>query len=97
MNSPELTTTPASCRFALAGFMCCLALTLLAPLDVRRGFLLPDYPVRTFFYVFTPSHALIFAAGVEGMPWSYRGLRNLEAHLADTSPFLRVLTLSILA
>src|SRR5687768_12801017 len=78
MNNPGLTTTPATYRAKLAGFMCSLALTLLALLDVRRGFLFADYPLRTLFYVFAPSHALMLAAGVTGMFLLHRGLRSRE-------------------
>ena len=84
MNNPALTTTPPSYRAALTGFMCCLVLTLLALLDVRRGFLFADYPVRTLFYVLTPWHALMLAAGAVGMFVFHRGLRSLEAPTSRT-------------
>jgi len=77
--------------------MCCLTLTLLALLDVRRGFLFADYPVRTLFYVLTPWHGLMLAAGVAGMFVFHRGLRSRETHLPDTSRLVRTLTFAILA
>jgi uncharacterized membrane protein YraQ (UPF0718 family) len=77
--------------------MCCLVLTLLALLDVRRGFLFADYPVRTLFYVLTPWHGLMLAGGAVGMFVFHRGLRSLEAHLPDTSRLVRTLTCTILA
>ena len=97
MNTPGLTPMPAAYRTALTAFMSCLALTLLALLDVRRGFLFADYPVRTLFFVFTPSHALMLAAGVAGMRWSYRALRSQETQVHEASRLIRVLTFSILA
>ena len=97
MNNPALTTTPPSYRATLTGFMCCLVLTLLALLDVRRGFLFADYPVRTLFYVLTPSHALTLAAGAAGMWAFHRGLRSREAHIRQPSQLVRTLTFVILA
>jgi uncharacterized membrane protein YraQ (UPF0718 family) len=97
VNNPALTTAPPSYRVVLAGFMFSLALTLLALLDVRRGFLFVDYPVRTLFYVLAPSHALMLAGGVAGMYASHRGLRSREAHLLQPSHLVRTLTFVILA
>src|SRR5688572_12360253 len=97
MTSPGLTTMPAGYRALLTGFVCCLALTLLALLDVRRGFLFADYPVRTLFYVLTPSHALMLATGIAGMLRFHRELRNREVDLSGTSRYVRTLTVLILA
>ena len=81
----------------LTGFMTCLALTLLALLDVRRGFLFADYPVRTLFYVLTPWHALMLVAGAAGMFAFHRGLRTRDAHSQQPAHLVRTLTLVVLA
>jgi uncharacterized membrane protein YraQ (UPF0718 family) len=51
----------------LAGFIGFFSLTLLALLDFRRGFLFAEYPVRTFFYVFTPWHAPMLGVLLSGL------------------------------
>lgn len=81
----------------LTGFMGCLALTLLALVDIRRGFLFADYSIRTLFYVLTPWHGLMLAAGAVGMFVFHRGLRNREAHLRQPARLVRMLTLAVLA
>ena len=97
VDSPGLTTTSPAYAAVLAGFMCCLALTLLALLDLRRGFLFADYSIRTLFYALTPWHGLMLAAGSTGMFVLHRGLRRREAHLQQPPHLVRTLTLMVLA
>jgi hypothetical protein len=54
LAEPRAISIPAGYPGVLAGFIGFFSLTLLALLDVRRGVLFADYPVRTFFHVFTP-------------------------------------------
>src|SRR6188508_2325237 len=91
MNHPGLATTPTPYRVVLAGFMSSLALTLLALLDIRRGFLFADYPIRTLFYVLAPWHGLMLATGASGMFVFHRRLRSWETHLPDTPRLVRTL------
>ena len=87
MTSRRLTTA-----FALF-----LALTLLALLDFRRGFLFAAYPVRTLFYVFNPWQLAMGAAGIVGMLVCHRALRRLDAHEAGAGRVIKPLTFVILA
>lgn len=81
----------------LGGFIAFLALTLLALLDVRRGFLFHVYPVRTLFYVLTPIHGLMLTSGLGGMIACYWGARSREPRLSDTSRYVKRLTFIIFA
>jgi len=63
----------------LAGFVLSLALTLLALVDFRRGFLFAAYPARSLFYAFHPLQLGMFAAGAAGMFVGHRAMRRLEA------------------
>ena len=81
----------------LTGFIVSLALGLLAVLDIRRGVLFAEYPVRTFFLVFNPWHVPMLAVAVAGMIVCYRGLRRHDALRAGASRSLKALTLVILA
>lgn len=81
----------------IGGFVAFLALTLLALLDVRRGFLFHAYPVRTPFYVLAPIHGLMLASGLAGMIACYRGAASREARLSDASRYVKGLTFAILA
>lgn len=92
----RLAGTPASYRGMMVGFIVFCALTLLTLLDVRRGFLFAEYPVRTFFHVFNPLHVPMLAVGIAGMFACYRGSTILEAQLSGTSRYLKTLTLTIL-
>ena len=96
MVEARMAGTPASYRGMMVGFIVFFALTLLTLLDVRRGFLFADYPVRTFFSVFNPVHVPMLAIGIAGMFACYRGANMLEAQLSDTSRYLQALTLIIL-
>jgi uncharacterized membrane protein YraQ (UPF0718 family) len=89
--------TSATYRGWIAGFIVFLALTLVTLVDFRRGFLFADYRVRTLFFVLTPWHLLMLAIGIVGMLVSHRASQRLEAHLANTSQYLKVLTFVILA
>ena len=88
---------PAGYLPMLAGLIGFFSLTLLALLDVRRGVLFAEYPVRTFFCVFNPWHVPMLALGAAGMYACYRGLRRLDARLPDTSRYLNLLTLMLVA
>jgi hypothetical protein len=81
----------------IGGLMAFLALTLLALLDVRRGFLFHGYPVRTPFYVFAPIHGVMLASGLVGMIACYRGATRREPRLSGTSRYVKGLTLIIFA
>ena len=81
----------------IGGFIAFLALTLLALLDVRRGFLFHAYTVRTLFYVFTPFHVLMLTSGLVGMIACYWGATSREPRLSDTSRYVKGLTVIIFA
>ena len=81
----------------IGGFIVFLAVTLLALLDVRRGFLFEMYPVRTLFYVFTPIHGLMLTSGLVGMIACYRGATSRESRLSDTSGYKEALIVVIFA
>ena len=81
----------------MPGFIVSFALALLTLLDIRRGVLFAEYPVRTFFLVFTPGHIPMLAAAVAGMFVCYRGLHRLDAQRPGTPRYLKGLILVILA
>src|SRR5687767_7305943 len=74
MERSRLAQPTAAYQGLMAGLVLFLALTLFTLVDFRRGFLLAEYPARTFFYVFNPLHALMLATGILGMAACYRGL-----------------------
>ena len=63
MAEPRVVSTSAGYPGMLAWFIGFFSLTLLTLLDVRRGVLFAEYPVRTFFYVVTPWHIPMLALG----------------------------------
>ncbi|MBI4199122.1 MAG: permease [Chloroflexi bacterium] len=65
----------------LAGLVVSLALALLGLVDVRRGFLFPDYALQTPWFAFSPWHLLMLGAGVAGCLVSYRRMKEEEARL----------------
>jgi uncharacterized membrane protein YraQ (UPF0718 family) len=81
----------------IPGFIASFALALLTLLDIRRGVLFAEYPVRTFFLVFTPWHIPMLAVAAAGMFVCYRRLRRLDAEQSATPRYLKGLTLVILA
>ena len=81
----------------IGGFIVFLAVTLLALLDVRRGFLFEIYSVRTLFYVFTPIHGAMLTSGLAGMIACYRGAASRESRLSDTSGYVKALIVVIFA
>ena len=81
----------------MPGFIVSFALALLTLLDIRRGVLFAEYPVRTFFLVFTPWHVPMLAAALAGMFVCYRGLRRPDAQRPGTPRYLKGLILVILA
>jgi uncharacterized membrane protein YraQ (UPF0718 family) len=88
--------TPLSYQVFVAGAVTFLALTLLTVLDVRRGFLFQTYPLRTFFGVFAPIHAVMLAAGAGGMLACYRGAKDREPS-APVTPSVAGLAIAIFA
>ncbi|MBI2887214.1 MAG: permease [Chloroflexi bacterium] len=70
---------PARAWWPLAALVGAFALCLLALVDVRRGFLLPEYPVRTPYLLLSPYHGLMLATGVLAVAWCLAMLRRHEA------------------
>jgi uncharacterized membrane protein YraQ (UPF0718 family) len=81
----------------IPGFIVSFALALLTLLDMRRGVLSAEYPVRTFFLVLTPWHIPMLAAALGGMFVCYRGLRGLDAQRPGAPRHLKGLIVVILA
>src|SRR5262245_11125500 len=81
----------------IGGFIVFLAVTLLALLDVRRGFLFEVYPVRTLFYVFTPIHGVMLISGLVGMIACYWGATSQGSRLSDESGYVKALAFVIFA
>ena len=67
-----------SYRAWTAGFVLSLALTLLALVDFRRGFLFTEYRARSLFYAFNPLQLVLFAAGAAGIVVCRRAMRRLD-------------------
>lgn len=61
----------------LAGFIVSFALALATLLDIRRGVLFAEYPVRTFFLVFSPWHVPDAGDSDGGNVRCYRGLTRI--------------------
>ena len=80
----------------LTGFLVSFALALVTLLDIRRGVLFAEYPVRTFFLVFNPWHVPMLVVAMAGMFVCYRGLSRLDAHRSGTPHQLKTLTVIIL-
>lgn len=68
-------------RWILAGLLACLALTLLALLDFRRGFLFAHYS-RSPYWAFHPLQLWIAAGGAAGMCLCHRALKRLEPRVS---------------
>ena len=75
-------------RVSIGGLVASLALTLFALVDIRRGFLFAVYSVRTPFFVSTPIHGLMLAAGLLGIVVCHRRSARLESQLPDASSYI---------
>jgi len=82
---------------SLAGVVASLALTLLALLDLRRGFLFAQYAPRSAYYAFNPWQAVMLAAGIAGLIASHRALRRLEARTVAMPRSVKALTFIVFA
>jgi uncharacterized protein len=80
----------------LPGFIVSFALALVTLLDIRRGVLFAEYPVRTFFLVFNPWHVPMLGMAIAGMFACYRGLIRRDARHPGTSRHLKTVTVVIL-
>jgi uncharacterized membrane protein YraQ (UPF0718 family) len=81
MNSPESGRFKRSLpvyKFALAGFIVFLAMSLLAVVDFRRGFLFSEY-ARSPYSAFHPAQPIILAIAAVGMFVCYRIVQPFEA------------------
>ena len=80
----------------LTGFIVSFAMALVTLLDIRRGVLFAEYPVRTFFLVFNPWHVPMLAMAIAGMFVCYRGMIRCDAHRAGPARHLKTVTIVIL-
>lgn len=96
---------PARYQRSLAAFVAFLALTLLAIVDFRRGFLfdlipgLGGYVFRTPYFAFSPWHPALFCVGLLSLLFSYHVLRAEEKalHGVDLEPYMRRLAFVLFA
>src|SRR5262245_4326136 len=65
-------------KFALAGFIVFLAMSLLAVVDFRRGFLFSEY-ARSPYSAFHPAQPIILAIAAVGMFVCYKIVQSFEA------------------
>jgi hypothetical protein len=76
---------PTGYQLSLAAFVGFLALSLLAIVDFRRGFLFTTgvggYLTRTPHYAFSPWQGLMLAIGLAGLLVSYRSIKGYEIQL----------------
>lgn len=82
-------------KLSLSGFVIFLALTLLALVDFRRGFLFTDY-VRSPYSAYHPGQLLILAIGAVGLLLCYQFLKSFEAREKITGDYVRALTFILL-
>lgn len=85
VKAPGAHQVPVGYRRSLAWFVASLALSLLALVDFRRGFLFPEYATRTPYFAFNPWHVAMLAIGLVGALASYRALRRYESKLGPLS------------
>lgn len=80
---------PVRFKLSLAGFITSLAVSLLAIVDFRRGFLFTTIQGFGEYFSRSPYHALSFydlillSAGVFGMLYFFKQLRSLESAMTD--------------
>lgn len=77
------------------GFLAFLALTLLAVVDFRRGFLFATY-ARSPYAAFHPAHLAAAVLGPVGMVLCYRGLVAFRPIHADMRAYTRLFTFVLL-
>ena len=87
--------TPSLYKFSLTGFVVFLALTLLAVVDFRRGFLFADY-VRSPYSAYHPVQLMLLVIGVAGVVLCYRILKSFEARETISAGYTRTLTFTVL-
>jgi uncharacterized protein len=82
---------PIGYPLSLGTFLAFLALSLLAIVDFRRGFLfttatgLGGYSINTPYFVFSPWQGLMLAVGLVGLLASYRSVAAYEAELGGVN------------
>jgi len=91
VETTQPTPTPSIYKLSLAGFVAFLALTLLAIVDFRRGFLFSEY-VRSPYSAYHPAQLAMLAIGVAGMFLCYRILKSYEAREMIPPNYAKTLT-----
>lgn len=72
---------PSSYKWSLVAFVGFLGLSLLAIVDLRRGFLFTEYFFRSSYLALSPLHPLMLAVGLTGLLVSHRSLKRHETTL----------------
>lgn len=91
LETTQPTPTPSLYKLSLAGFVVFLALTLLAIVDFRRGFLFAEY-VRSPYSAFHPVQLAMLAIGAAGMFLCYQLLKSIEARETILPNYAKTLT-----
>lgn len=91
LETTQPTPTPSLYKLSLAGFIAFLALTLLAIVDFRRGFLFAEY-IRSPYSAYHPAQLGMLTIGAAGMFLCYQLLKSLEARETISPNYAKTLT-----
>jgi uncharacterized membrane protein YraQ (UPF0718 family) len=82
-------------KLSVAGFVLFLALTLLALVDFRRGFLFTDY-IRSPYLAYHPAQVAMLGIGVGGLLLCYQCLKSFESREKVAGGYVQALTFILL-
>lgn len=88
-------TTPYLYKLSLTGLIIFLALTLLAIVDFRRGFLFAAY-IRSPYSAYHPTQLVMLIVGVAGIVLCYWFLKSFEACETVSADYAKTLTFVVL-
>lgn len=95
LKTTQTVPGPLHYKLSMAGFVLFFALTLLALVDFRRGFLFTDY-VRSPYSAYHPAQLVMLVIGAAGLLLCYRVINSFEAREKISADYVKTLTFILL-
>jgi uncharacterized membrane protein YraQ (UPF0718 family) len=95
LKTTQTVSGPSRYKLSVTGFALFFALTLLALVDFRRGFLFTDY-VRSPYSAYHPAQLVMLAIGIVGAFLCYQSLKSVETREKVSADYVKTLTFILL-